>query len=187
MRSKAYVQVDSYVKSKLGKAKEISKEEIMADEFYIDRNPERFELIEAIRSHYVISPLNLINSQYWLAMLVISMILALTVVRVGNDVITILVVLALGVSLALPFILFAQIMTAKFSLKTIKYVSIYSAIYMSLLALALAIYTFLAEMPVLMIVPATIIAFFIWEIRKLFILIDEASNPKNKHIDSTKV
>jgi len=138
---------------------------------------------DLINSHYYLAARNLKQAQLLLAMLTITLAVAISAVRQGNDLTVLLLALGIGLGLSLPYwlIYFAMIRTQLLS--NFRLLSYSSLGYTVFLALIFLIASPAIQLVGVILVPVIIIVLYIIEVRKLELLI----NSLNTQLDKIKL
>jgi hypothetical protein len=138
------------------------------------------EMEEIVINHHFLAISNIRKSQLLFAGMVITVLLAMTVVRYRLTIPTFLVLVACGVLLALPYILLYYLMKrAEGNLKSIKLLSGTSFVYTLVLGIVFIVITLQMNASLIVVLPVLVWGAYIAEIIKLNKLISEIGEEVN--------
>jgi hypothetical protein len=140
------------------------------------------ELSEKISNHFYLSPLNIYRGQLLLALVCFCIVMAISVVRFGNDFNILIILGTVGLVIGLPYLIFYLILKYKFSLRLLQLLSFVSFGYSLLISLLFITYASLDNLFGLMLIPVLLLIFYLMELRKLaklFNYLNEKSQTKS--------
>lgn len=130
-------------------------------------------------NHFYLSPKNILYGQWLIGLFIISITIALTVVRTGTDFLILFFVGLLATLVSSPFFVFAFLIKRNFSLNSLKTLTIVSMVYFFIISIVFIIYFLAVGLFGLILIPTALSIFYFLEIaklKKLLIYLDQQHN-----------
>lgn len=136
------------------------------------------KLDEILANHFYLAPQNLVRAQLFLALLCYLLTLAIMVVRVGSDFVTLMLALVIGTIAALPYLFNYFLLSKLKSFSRFKFFAQLGLLYSFFSAFVFIIITLELKLTGVILIPILLLALYWNELAKLRTLIKELNLPE---------